>query len=204
MRRKLTWLFAALILISIVVISLVYFQPQPVKSIELVSAPIPKTLYGINIDTLEVESNSVKPGENLSVILSTFLTPRQIDDLARNTRAVFDVRKVKPGNKYSFLVTTDSVAEALYFIYEINAIDYVVYDLRDSIRAYTGKKEVQRIMRFASGTITTSMWNTFTEHKLDVNLALALSEVYAWTVDFYGLQKGDRFKVIYDELSVDG
>jgi murein DD-endopeptidase MepM/ murein hydrolase activator NlpD len=35
-------------------------------------------------------------------------------------------------------------------------------------------------------------------------LAITLSEVYAWSIDFYHIQKGDRFKVIYEETMVDG
>jgi murein DD-endopeptidase MepM/ murein hydrolase activator NlpD len=203
MRKKILWPLAAVVLILVTAITWVSLRRTPEKMVEVVSAPIPKTLYGINIDRLEVETRTVKPGENLSVILSNFLTPQQIDDLARNTRDVFDVRKVRPGNKYTFLVTTDSVPRALFFVYEVNPIDYVVYFLGDTIRAYTGRKTVTRMMRTSSGTINSSLWNTFMDRQLDMNLAMALSEVYAWTIDFYGLQKGDRFRVIYDELSVD-
>jgi murein DD-endopeptidase MepM/ murein hydrolase activator NlpD len=34
-------------------------------------------------------------------------------------------------------------------------------------------------------------------------LALKLSDVYAWSIDFFGLQKGDQFKVFYETQSVD-
>ena len=31
-----------------------------------------------------------------------------------------------------------------------------------------------------------------------------MSDIFAWTVDFFGLQKGDNFKVIYEEFFIDG
>jgi murein DD-endopeptidase MepM/ murein hydrolase activator NlpD len=38
---------------------------------------------------------------------------------------------------------------------------------------------------------------------LHPSLVGELSEVFAWTVDFFGLQKGDSFKVIYEEFFID-
>ena len=42
------------------------------------------------------------------------------------------------------------------------------------------------------------------EGGLHPSLDVELSEIFAWTVDFFGLQKGDNFKVIYEELFIDG
>ena len=91
----------------------------------------------------------------------------------------------------------------MYFIYEINDVDHVIYDFRDSLRVYPDKKKVDVITKTAEGSITTSLWNAFVNNNLDINLAIKLSDVYAWTVDFYGLQKGDHFRFVYEELYVD-
>ena len=91
-----------------------------------------------------------------------------------------------------------------YFIYEINPVDYVVYDLSDSLRIYKEKKPIETLVKSASGVITSSLWNTLEAQALDYNLALTLSEIYAWSIDFYGLQKGDKFRVIYEENFVYG
>ncbi|MCX6267210.1 MAG: M23 family metallopeptidase [Bacteroidetes bacterium] len=126
-----------------------------------------------------------------------------IDQIARETSEIFDVRKIKTGNSYARIFSKDTSKRTLYFIYEINPIDFIVYDFRDTLRVYKDKKKVTRLVKTASGTITSSLWNCFVENKLDVSLGLALSDVYAWTIDFYGLQKGDNFKVIYEEIFVD-
>ncbi len=163
----------------------------------------PHLAYKINIDSLDISFGTLGINQHLSALLSPFISSQVIEKIGKETRQVFDVRKLKAGNRYARISAKDSTRRTLYFIYEINDIDFVVYDFRDSLRAYCDKKKVTRLRRSAMGTIKTSLWNCFTENRLDVNLGMGLSDVYAWTVDFYGLQKGDGFKVIYDELFVD-
>ncbi len=203
MRKKVLLALAILSLGCLAAALFFHFHKGDPQAIVSVAKPVPRFLYGIRIDSLQADVRTVKPGENLSVILSAWLTPQQIDQLVKNTREVFDVRKIKPGNKCVFLLTEDSIPKARYFVYEISPIEYVRYTLDDTIVVVAGKKEVKRIRRTASGVINTSLWNAFEEQQLDADLGMALSEVFAWTIDFYGLQKGDRFKVLYDELSVD-
>ena len=170
--------------------------PEPVKE--------PLFAYGINIDSLEIIPDQVKTNQTLSTILSPDVSAQLIDRIARTTREVFDVRKIKPGQKYSKFFAKDSSKTLDYFVYEINDTAFVVYDLRNSLQVYLDYKKTERVTKTVSGTISTSLYATFMDQKLDPNLAYALSEVYAWTVDFYGLQKGDRFKAIYEEVSVEG
>jgi murein DD-endopeptidase MepM/ murein hydrolase activator NlpD len=204
-KTTLKWLvlvtLTTLILLFSAIILYQFYQGAPVP--EKIEKPS-KTAFNINIDSLHLTTNAVKNGQNLSEILTPYCTPQLIDRIAKETRVVFDVRKIRPGNKYAIISTADSLHKTLYFIYEINDVDFVVYDLRDSLRAYLDKKDVSTSIKTASGTITTSLWNTFQQANLNVELGLALADVYAWTVDFYGLQKGDHFKVIYEESAVEG
>jgi murein DD-endopeptidase MepM/ murein hydrolase activator NlpD len=92
-----------------------------------------------------------------------------------------------------------------YFIYEINPVDYVVYDLSDSLRIYKEKKPIITLTKTASGVINSSLWRTFEEQALNTDLVLTLAnDIYAWSVDFYGLKKGDKFRIIYEENFVYG
>ena len=172
---------------------------SPVKK----SVTISHYAYKINIDSLNIRFGEVKNNQNLSTLLSKFVSGQIIDKIAKESGNVFDVRKIRSGQRFALLSKKDAPDQLLYFVYEINPIDYVVYDLRDSLMVYGGKKEVKINLKTASGTISSSLWNTFDSQNLDVNLALKLAEVYAWTVDFYGLQKGDRFRMIYEEIVVD-
>lgn len=161
-------------------------------------------LYGIVVDSLLSERYQVKNRQNLSEILSQYgVNMRTIDLLAKKSIEVFDVRKIKSGNYYSVLRRKDSSRQIQYFVYEKNATDYVVYDLRDSVRIYTGRKQVKRKVKQASGVIDKSLWVNMKEGGFNPFLAIKLSEIYAWVIDFYAIEKGDQYKVIYEQLYVD-
>ena len=166
---------------------------------------IPKMLYGVNVDSLEVVTEKIKRNEFLADILLKYnVDYPTIDKIARETRDVFDVRKIRYGNRYSVLMTMDSLPQTRYFVYEISPVDYVIYDLRDSITAVRGAKEVVVALDTATGVIKSSLWNAMIDYDTDPNLANELSEIYAWTIDFFGIQRGDSYKVVYENQYVDG
>ncbi len=165
----------------------------------------PRMMYGINVDTLFYERARVRKNQFLSDILLKYnVSYSVIDRLARECRDVFDVRRIRSGYPYTIITTNDSLATPLYFIYEETPTSYVVFTLNDSIYAFRGEKPVNVEMRQASGVINSSLWETMIENDTDPNLANALSEVFAWTIDFFGLRKGDHYKVYYEELMVEG
>ena len=194
-------LFTVLIIIVLIGVLLFYKREIPAKT--AAPAPAPPVAYGIRLDSMNIVYGSVENNQNLSLILTTYVPDGMIERIAKETREIFDVRKIKAGNRYARIFSKNSLNRTNYFIYEINPIEFVVYDFRDSLKVYKDKKKVTRLDKTATGTIKSSLWNCFVENRLDVNLGMALSDVYAWTVDFYGLQKGDNFKVIYEEIFVD-
>jgi murein DD-endopeptidase MepM/ murein hydrolase activator NlpD len=158
--------------------------------------------YGIELDSLDIIQ--VELGKNQ--FLADILTPHNvdwsvIDKLAAKSRGVFDIRRMKAGNPVAILKKDDNVH---YFIYEKNKADYVVFDLRDSVRIYEGRKKVETLTRKASGTIYSSLFETVYENDLPIELAIKMSEIYAWSIDFFRIQKGDAFRIIFDEQFVDG
>jgi murein DD-endopeptidase MepM/ murein hydrolase activator NlpD len=169
-----------------------------------VAVPEPVYRYGLPIDSFQVVDGIVESGQHLSSVLSKFgVNLGTIDTIARNAKPVFDVRKIRQGNKFAIFQTTDSTVKSKYFVYENSPILYTVFELFDSLQVYQGEKEVVYQMKTAQGEIQSSLWNAMKASKLDPMLALKMEEVYAWTVDFFGLQKGDRFRLIYDEIYVD-
>ena len=166
---------------------------------------VPKMLYGVNVDSLEVVTEKIKRNEFLADILLKYnVDYPTIDKIARETRDVFDVRRIRYGNYYSVLMTLDSLPQTRYFVYEISPVDYVIYDLRDSITAVRGAKEVVVALDTATGVINSSLWNAMIHNETDPNLANELSEIYAWTIDFFGIQRGDSYKVVYENQFVEG
>ena len=109
------------------------------------SIPEPVIEYGFNTDSFAVYKNVIKPNEFLANILLKYKIPyTEIDQLANQSRDIFDVRKIAAGKNYTIFCSKDSIGKAQCFIYEPNAIDYVVFDMRDSISIYKGKKEVTK------------------------------------------------------------
>lgn len=184
---------------------------NPKESIPVLAAATPieaaevPSRYGIPTSAYKIHEGTIKRNEFLADILLDYGVPySSISALAEAAKDVHDVRSLKAGNKYAMFCAKDSSKTACYFVVETDAADYVVYQLNDSIAAYLGKKPVEHRIRRASGLINSSLYQTIADQNLDPELAMRLGDIYAWTVDFYRIQRGDAFKVIYDELLVDG
>ena len=126
MNNKLKFYIATSIIIGLTLI-IFFFYPKenedaPIEVFNTTTAavPVPVIAYGLNIDSLVVISDKIKRNQHLSDILLRYnVDYATIDVLAKRSRKVFDVRKIRYGNKYSVLLTNDSLQRAKYFVYEI-------------------------------------------------------------------------------------
>ena len=160
----------------------------------------PKEAYGFLLDNFNVIKDTVRNGDTFGGILdANGVSNAKIFEVATKFKDSFDVRKMNVGKPYTLLNAKDTTAKTQVFIYEKNRVDYVVVDLRDSLNVFTAKKEVTYVEKEASGIITSSLSQTMEEENLSPYMSDKLSNVYAWTVNFFHLQAGDRFKVIYTE-----
>ena len=161
--------------------------------------------YGFVTDSFLVVKDKVRKNQNLSSILLPYGVPySRIDALARASKEVFDVRKLAAGKPYTIYCTKDSSGLATCFVYEPNAVDYVVFNMQDSVHIYKGKKDIEKRTRYVKGVVNSSLYVDLKKLDADPLLAIELSEIYAWTIDFYRIQKGDEFEVLYTENYVDG
>jgi len=162
------------------------------------------TLYGIPVDSFYIEHGRIKKNQNLFEILAKYNLPEgSFQQILNKSEGVFDLRKIRYGNRYTVFLTVDTLYEVRYFVYEHTPVDYVLFDLGDSIRVEVGQKKVDIVDRIEGGTIKSSLWDVIMDEELEPELALELSEIFAWTIDFFELQVGDSFKVVYQELYVD-
>jgi len=166
----------------------------------------PNLLYGLDEDSFYIEEGRVKRNQNLSDILSSRgVSYQDIDRLARNTKKVFDVRYIKAGNNYTLFYTPDTLKNPKYFVYEDSKTDYFVFDLdSSSLNVIPGVKDVVTERKTATGVIETSLWNALIDNSQNTLLANRLSDIYQWSIDFFAIQKGDRYKIMYDEEFVNG
>lgn len=205
-KKKIRLLISIVILIIASIVALVAFKDFIFEPIVHPVAKIAQTIeYGIVTDSFKIDRDEVKPGENLGSILSRLGADRKIiGNLDSYTQGVFDIRKLRSGNTYTAMMSNHDGNKLMYFVYSINDTSYVIFDFRDSLHVHADSKEVVRSLKSVSGVINSSLWATLQQSGTDPNLAVALANIYQWSIDFYAIQKGDAFKVIYEELSVDG
>lgn len=181
-------------------------QPDSLSTTRIPAPPVKRItqeLYGIDMSDLKIHQASFKPNEFLSDILTSHnVDAGKIHQMAIKSVDVFDVRKMRAGNP--FTIVKDAKEAVNYFIYEKNQADYVIYDLRDSVNIYEGRKPITTRQGEVSGLITSSLYEAIQEQGGHISLAAELENTYAWSIDFFHLQKGDFFKVIYEEEFVDG
>ena len=162
--------------------------------------------FGYNFNNFNVVYDTVKNGDSFGKILekNNLFYPR-IHHISEETKKVFDIRQLRIGKPYMLLFSKDELKkEPLAFIYEKNKIEYLVVEFCDSIKAYKESKPVNIIEKEAYGTIDNNLSETMEAQGLPIQLIYDMSDdIYAWTIDFFRLQKGDNFKVIYRERFVD-
>ncbi len=200
-------LFSAL---TLPVISCVNFNEPKAHTLEIDTIPYnieekkPENLFfGIPADSFNLITGQIKRNGILSqILLEHGITMPEIDALLKNSSDVFDVRKIRAGNNYFLLCDNDTIGKARYLIYEHDAAISYIFSFRDSLNITPFRQNISESVKYSSGTIETSLWDAMMADSLHPMLAVKLSEIYAWTVDFFGLQKGDSFRVIYEELFI--
>ncbi len=171
---------------------------------DIVQAKEPTFIFGIPADQYNIKTGHIKRNGFLSEILLENGVPMQeIDQVVRNSDSIFDVRKIRTNNHYTIFSDTDSVARARYFIYEHDPTLSYIFSFNDSLNITPYRKEIRKVIRYSSGIIETSLWESMVAKGMHPGLAGDLSEIFAWTVDFFGLQKGDSYKVFYEELFIE-
>ncbi|MEM9141737.1 MAG: peptidoglycan DD-metalloendopeptidase family protein [Bacteroidota bacterium] len=160
----------------------------------------PVKQFGFDLSNFKVQQDTVKRGDSFGeIMLQNKVDYPKIAKVSEDFRDTFDVRRIRVGKPYLILKSKDTTEKAQVFIYENDRINYTVVDLRDSVVAYKDRKQVKYVEREASGIIETSLSEAILNQGIDYNITNNLSEIYAWTIDFFRLQKGDKFKVIYKE-----
>ena len=160
--------------------------------------------FGYTLNDFHVVRDTVQKGDSFGTILekNNLFYPK-IYNIVQKAKQVFDVRKINIGKPYTILFSKDSLKSPHLFVYQPNLIDYVLVSLTDSLWAEKKSKAVKLVDFEAEGTITSSLSETMEEKRLSPLLSNELSEIYAWTIDFFRLEKGDNFKIIYSAKYVD-
>ena len=160
-------------------------------------------LYGIPVDMYSTEEGTIGKGEVFSTILDRYGVPQQkAYQLADASKDAFDVRNLQIGRGYHAYF--DSTGALAYLVYEATDRKSVVFSVQEPLGATVLEKDLDITTRYTEVEIQNSLWADTQNAGASPLLALKLSDIYAWTINFFGLQKGDWFKAVYDEYGVDG
>lgn len=177
-------------------------QSEPAKETTPVEKPSVEA-YGYVLDDYIVQRDTVRSGDSFGKILfESHVDYGTIQQISDTIKEVFDTRKIQLGKPYVLLKSKDTTEKAQVFIYEKNKEDFVVVDFQDEIIAEQKSHPITIVEREVSGVINSNLSSTFDELDTNVLVAYKMADIYAWTIDFFKLQKGDRFKVIYEERYV--
>lgn len=202
--------FAGFVSVLYVSLSLLSFSSCGRKSVEKqvmvadnVDTVDVNSSLGFCPDSLEVIEGKVRSGQFFSTLMTGLgMTQQQAYDLTMACDTVFDVKTLRVGQAYRAYYDDANVLQ--YLVYDRDRVTSVVFDCTEpySVTTYSKPTEIQR--HYADVTINSSLWNDMLAAGASPLLIVSLSDIYAWTIDFFALQKGDRFRVLYEEKVCDG
>jgi len=161
--------------------------------------------FGYRLNDFKVIKDTIKKGESFGIILDRHhVYYPKINAIAKKIKDTFDVRRIRAGIPYMILASKDSLEKAKVFIYKNSKANATIVDFKDStIVAFTYRKPIKIIEKEVSGKIYSTLSEAMDSLHLNPNLTYDVADIYAWTLDFLKLQRGDRFKLIYEEKFID-
>lgn len=217
--RKIYLIVGAVLVIVIATLaflkSIPFFHSPPVAKVVIDSVAVdssklkavekPVIKFGIRVNGLAVSENTVKRNQRFGDLLEgIFVDKKILNQLALLPSDVFNFKKITSSKKYTIISETDSLKTAVALIYEPDPVEYVVFHLKDSLIVETHQREITTEEKTVTGVVSTSLYETIEAMNISRELTNKFADVFGWKVDFQHLQRGDRFKVIYEENSVEG
>ncbi len=162
-------------------------------------------LYGICIDSLDINEYQIKNGDNLSgIFMNLGISGAKADSISKTCAEILDPKKLRTGMSYTTFTTTDSLADIQYIAFAKSLTEYAIIDFTaDTVCSYTYNKDITYKQKYMEGTLNSSLWNVLKQTGTDPLLALKIADVFAWQIDFFDVKIGDSFKVLYDIAYID-
>lgn len=163
-----------------------------------------KLKYGLPIEEFTVKYDTVRPRQTFAELLMEFgLTSQQVYELTQCPDTIFNVRRMRPGQVCAFVSKKDSASTLQYIVYEESPKTYVTFDVTNGYMAKRGENPVEWRESEVAGKVNSSLWVAMQESGASPQLAVELSHIFGWSVDFFGIQKGDEFRLVYAQEYVE-
>jgi murein DD-endopeptidase MepM/ murein hydrolase activator NlpD len=164
----------------------------------------PIVLYGMVVNNLHVTEDHVRKNQRFADLFDGHsVSPKVQQQLNLLSRNVFDFRKISANKKYTLISKNDSLKSVRALVYEPNAIDYIIFHMEDSLLIEACRREVTVVEKYTTGVIKSTLSQTIESLGISNELTNKFVDIFAWQVDFSRLQKGDRFKLLYEENQIE-
>ena len=161
--------------------------------------------YNIPISRFRKVEGSIRRGEFFSTLMTRLgASQSDIYALDAKSKGVFDMRQIKVGYHYHAYYAPGEPDTLAYVVYEKDNASYVVFSLRDSLSVQVFEKDIASEIDYVEVEINYSLWQDIIDAGAPALLAISLADIYAWSIDFFGLQKGDSFRAVYEKTVCDG
>jgi murein DD-endopeptidase MepM/ murein hydrolase activator NlpD len=156
--------------------------------------------FGFDIHDFNIVNDTIKSGDTFgSLIEKQNLNGREVYDIVAKVKDTFDVRSIQKGKPYTILRSKDRTNKIQVFIYQPDKLNFYMIDFRDSIVARKKARPLTFKTRTIAGALNGSLSETLQNLKVDPDLATRISKIYAWSIDFFKLKKGDEFALKFTE-----
>ena len=161
-------------------------------------------LYGINLDSFYYSTHKIRWGQSFSDILSkNGISNKKIYDASVSAKGIFNLNKIKKGKSYTLFF--DKKYENLtYFIYQSSKYDYVICKINPEVSFKKVDKKISYTEKQISGNISSSLYLSFSQNNYPIDLVNLMVDVFAWQIDFFRINPGDSYSIVYVEEKIDG
>ena len=174
------------------------------KEVKIEKAPPVEKEYGFVLNDFEVVRDTIESGDSFGYIMDqNGVDHGKVFEISNKVKDTFNPARITAGRRYMILKAKDSAKTPQFFIYENDKINYTVVAIGDSIYAEKKKRPVSIKRKEVSGVIVSSLSEAMETQGLSNLLVYELSNIYQWSIDFFKLQKGDQFKMVYHEKYID-
>ncbi len=206
-KRIITISIIILLIISVIILLISGRDNNTICEEETTQQPIEqekRMKYGLPIDDYIVTFDTICPNQTLAEVMHGFgFTAKQIYELTQCPDSIFDARRIRPGQVCALLASKDSTRTPQYLVFEESAKKFVTFDLQNSYKATLNIIPGEWRESEVAGIVQSSLWEAMIENNASPQLAVLMSHIFGWSIDFFGIQNGDNFRLIYAQEFVE-
>ncbi len=161
--------------------------------------------YGFTFNDYKVVKDTIRSGDTFSALLEKFPLKDSLKthDVTQKVKDSFNVKSIKVGKPYILFLDKKKPNTLQALVYIEDRINYTVVDFRDSLVVTNKQKPTVLKRRVVAAEINGSLSETLSNEGVSASLAPKLASIYAYTIDFFKIQKGDKFGVTINERYID-